>query len=177
MNRFFKPWHRKLFCFVVLFLGGAAVILHLWVSLSNRLTPVLSIHFAGKVSSGIHRNKFGQFTIVNHGGRPLHWGRADVEAPSDPDLWFSVSSAGLDSNLPHGVLRPGSLTNFPAMVPHTPGARFRVVVSYILPSFARLTGSGHRSPTRCPLLIDFGLDLTFTATSPANGFTLRVMPA
>ena len=98
-----------------------------WMSRPQFAEPALSLRFTEQVSDGIHVNPFGQFSLTNLSGQALQWSRVAVEAPRDPDLFFSAS---LDSNIPRGELNKSASTNFRALVPHSKGVPFRVLVSY-----------------------------------------------
>jgi hypothetical protein len=89
--------------------------------------PPLSIHFTGRITRGLHVHPFGELIVTNISGQTLHWSRGEVEAPSDRTLSFS---AGFDSNAEYGRLEPYSSTNFEAIVPHTKGIPFRIVIAY-----------------------------------------------
>ena len=107
---------------VTVLLGVVGVILQ-----EDRPRPMLTVHFTGRTSPGIHVHPFGEFVITNIGNCAVFWWRGDVEAPTDTNLWFS---AGLDSNMPRGSLAPGAATNFPAIVPNPKGAPFRIYLGY-----------------------------------------------
>src|SRR6185436_14780923 len=92
--------------------------------------PRLSLRFTGEISSGLHLNPFGRFVLSNEWNRPLVWFRDGVDAPQDPDIAFSAS---VDSQVLYGTLQPGTSTNFPALVPHTKGVPFRVIIGYSSP--------------------------------------------
>ncbi len=88
--------------------------------------PPLAIHFTGEVSGSLHSHQFGHFTLTNLSGRPLHWSRSHVEAPTDPALHISEM---FDSNVEHGKLAPQTSATFRALVPNTNGAPFRLLIS------------------------------------------------
>jgi hypothetical protein len=96
---------------------------------SQNVLPPVSVHFTGEISGGLHVNQFGRFIISNQWNRPVQWARNGVDAPGDPDLGWSAS---VDSNIPHGILGTGAHTNFPALIPHTKGVPFRILVGYAL---------------------------------------------
>jgi hypothetical protein len=127
-------------------LALAGLLLYLALRRSQNVVPPVSVHFTGEISDGLHVNQFGRFTISNQWNCPLRWGRDGVDAPGDPDL---RASAGVDSNLPHGVLGIGGHTNFPALVPHTKGVPFRIMVGY-----ARVPGPLDRIRARLPPVLD-----------------------
>lgn len=121
-----EPPSRRLWC-CLLFLAFLGVATWLWLSRREPARPPISLEFTGETSTGLHLNPFGRFIVRNLRGHPVRWSRAGVEAPQDLDLPFS---AGLDSFIPFGTLGPGAQTNFLAMVPHTKGVAFRVLVGY-----------------------------------------------
>ena len=112
------------YCFLIL--GFVALVIWSWMSRSERRLPLISVEFTGEISLGSHFNPFGRFIVRNEGSRPVRWGRAGVDIPQDPD----AEGRAADSNLPWGTLEPGGYTNFPALVAHTKGFPFRVMVEY-----------------------------------------------
>jgi hypothetical protein len=111
--------------FVILVLGLVGI---LGQCRSSQLQPVISLHFTGKVLPGLNISPFTEMVLTNESKRAIQWSRGGVEAPEDPDSMFG---AGFDSNIPMGTLGEGASTNFPALIPHRKGVRFRVLVNYV----------------------------------------------
>jgi hypothetical protein len=117
-------------CYAVPALALTALLITSLVSSRDRPAPRFSVHFTGEISPGLHLNPFGHFILSNEWNRTLEWSRDAVEAPQDPDIVWSASA---DSQFLFGRLRPGASTDFRALVPHTKGVPFRVIIGYNSP--------------------------------------------
>jgi hypothetical protein len=94
----------------------------------NQGTPSpISVRFTGEISPGMHLNPFGHFVLSNQWSRRLRWSQYAVDAPSERDVGLSAS---LDSIIRFGTLPSGATTNFTAVIPHTKGVPFRILISY-----------------------------------------------